>query len=379
YSAYLVIERVVVRSNQSKSNENERHVWKSGASGTYRVRDDSDNPYLIKRGTEIYLYLKDDCANFCKEKTIKEIIKKHSQFVFRINLLTIKEEEKQKKKTHKLLFVPKKAPFEPTRKENNIKLFVPRVFIMDDCNDLCTKYLSLIRCVADIEGLTLKFSMESLQQNKILKVIQKNVLKKCLELFGEIAENKANCKVLYEQHKNINLGVNEDSKNHNKLADLLKYHSTKYSGELRSLKEHVSIIKENQKHLYYTTGESRANVEASTFLEALKKIYFEVLFLVDPIDEFAVQQLRECDRKKFICVIKECFDLPLTEEEKKQEDEKVAYELLTKKIKEIMWYNVEKVICQIVDSSCSLAKVEYGWSKDMKKIMKDLLISGLSL
>ncbi|ETO04547.1 hypothetical protein RFI_32850 [Reticulomyxa filosa] len=459
YSAYLVSERVVVRS---KHNDDEQHVWESTASGTFRVRSDSDNPYQIKRGTEIYLYLKDDCANFCKEKTVKEIVKKHSQFVaFPINLLTIKEEEKEvneeddddddeddkdkdkdkaeveikrKKKikekkeewellnkqkpiwTRKpeevskeeytafyksisndweehlavkhfsvegqlefsgLLFVPKKAPFdlfEPTKKKNNIKLFVRRVFIMDDCKDLCPEYLSFIRGVVDSEDLPLNLSRESLQQNKILKIIQKNIVKKCLELFGEIAENKADFKTFYEQfHKNLKLGIHEDSKNRNKLADLLRYYSTKSGEELTSLKEYVGRMKENQKHIYYITGESRANVEASPFLEALKKRDLEVLFLVDPIDEYAVQQLREYDGKKLMCVTKEGLDLPLSEEEKKkQEDEKATYESLTKKMKEILGDKVEKVIVsyRMVDSPCSLVTGEYGWSANMERIMK---------
>jgi len=142
---------------------------------------------------------------------------------------------------------------------------------------------------------------------------------------------------------------------------------------LTSLKEYVSRMKENQKHIYYITGESRANVEASPFLEALKKRDLEVLYLVDPIDEYAVQQLREYDGKKLMCVTKEGLDLPLSEEEKKhQDEEKAVYESLTKKMKEILGDKVEKVIIsyRMVDSPCSLVTGEYGWSANMERIMK---------
>merc|ERR1712157_378298 len=249
-----------------------------------------------------------------------------------------------------LLFVPKRAPFdmfEPSKKKNNIKLFVRRVFIMDDCKELIPEWLSFIRGVVDSEDLPLNISRESLQENK----------------------------TFYENfHKNIKLGIHEDSKNRKKISELLRYSSTKTTDkEMISLREYVDRMKDDQKAIYYITGESKAGVEASPFLEALKKRDLEVLFLVDPIDGYAVQQLREYDGKKLQCVTKEGLDLGLTEDEKKkQEDEKAAFEGLCKKMKEILGDKVEKVIVsdRMVESPCSLVTGEYGWSANMERIMK---------
>merc|ERR1712072_803360 len=182
-------------------------------------------------------------------------------------------------------------------------------------------------------------------------------------------------KTFYEQfHKNIKLGIHEDSKNRKRISELLRYHSTKtVDKEMVSLKQYVERMKEDQKAIYYITGESKAAVEASPFLEALKKRDLEVLYLVDPIDEYAVQQLREYDGKKLMCVTKEGLDLGLTEDEKKQqEDDKAAFEGLRKKMKEILGDKVEKVIVsdRMVESPCSLVTGEYGWSANMERIMK---------
>merc|ERR1711966_268484 len=368
YSAYLVAEKVTV---SSKSNEDIEYLWESNAGGTFTIVPAKEES--MGRGTRITLALKEDMSEYLEERRLKDLIKKHSEFIaFPIELMCEKSTEKEvtdsdeeeavkeekpegeknedepqveevkdekAKKTKKikevsheyevlnkvkpiwvrtpeditkdeyatfykslsndweehlavkhfsvegslefraLLFVPKRAPFdqfESKKKKNNIKLYVRRVFIMDDCEDLIPEWLSFVKGIVDSEDLPLNISREYLQKTNILKTWEKSITKKCLELISELAEDSEQWKVFYEQFsKNLKLGIHEDQTNREKLSNFLRYHTSKSGDDQISLKEYVARMKEGQKDIYFITGESLATVAASPFIENLKKRGYE--------------------------------------------------------------------------------------------------------
>merc|ERR1739847_96896 len=220
----------------------------------------------------------------------------------------------------------------------------------------------------------LNISRETLQQNKVLRVIKKNLIKKCIEMFNGMAENEDTYKKFYEAFsKNLKLGIHEDSQNRSKIAKLLRYHSTKSTEDMTSLDDYVSRMDDKQPGIYYVTGESKRSVETSPFLERLKKKGYEVIYMVDPIDEYCVQQLKEYEGKKLISATKEGLKFDEDDDEKKIfEEAKEKTEGLCKLFKEVLDDKVEKVVIsnRLADSPCCLVTGEYGWAANMERIMK---------
>jgi len=450
YSAYLVADKVTV---YSKHSDDQEYVWESAAGGTFTIRKNDEE--LLGRGTKVILHLKEDQLEYLGERRIKDLVKKHSEFIsYPIELLTEKTVDKDENKSDEategkntkseesnavkqnaesesewqllnkqkpiwmrnpediskeeyatfyksftndwedhlslkhfsvegqlefksIIFIPRRAPFDlfdQKKKPNSVKLYVRRVFIMDNCEELIPDYLAFVKVVVDSEDLPLNISREQLQQNKILKVIKKNIVKKCLELFGEISENKQEYNKFYECFsKNLKLGIHEDNQNRQKLSDLLRYHTSKGGEEQYSFKDYVTRMKEGQKEIFYITGESKKAVENSPFVEKLRKKGYEVIYMVDPIDEYCVGQLKEYDGHKLVCVTKENLKLENSEEDiKRKEELKANFDSLCSSMKDILGDKVEKVVVsdRLVDSPCVLVTGEYGWSANMERIMK---------
>ena len=466
YSAYLVANKVDVIS---KNNDDVCYKWESTAGGSFNIAEFED--ITMTRGTKMILHLKDDMDKYLEESTIKELIKKHNQFIsFPIYLECqktkeveqeqeleqkdmeevegdakvedVEESEEQSKKTKTktetyyeydhlnqerpiwlrkpeevtqeeyvsfyksisndhdehmdvshfsvegniefkgLLYIPKRAPFDifdNAKKPNNIKLYVRKVFISDDSSELVPEYMKFITGVVDSDDLPLNISRETLQQNKIMKIFKKNIIKKCLDLIGKISEDEEKYKTFYQQFsKNIKLGIHEDSTNRSKLASFLRFETTKSQGKMISLDQYIENMKEGQKGIYFITGESKKSIMNSPFLEKLSSKDMEVIFMVDPLDEYITQQLKDYGEKKLLCITKENLELGEPDNKDEFESMKKEYEGVCKLFKEVLDGTVEKVVLsnRLDKSPCVLVTNEYGMTANMQRIMKAQALRG---
>jgi heat shock protein beta len=466
YSSFLVADRVIVTS---KHNDDEQHIWESDAVSFSVNKDPRGN--TLGRGTTVSLHLKEEAHDFLEERTIKDLVKKYSQFInFNIYLWeqstfteeepieeeeeeeadadkeeeeededgkVEEEEEEEKPKTKKvektrwdwvlvnenkplwtrkpneieeseynefyksfskdsddpmarthftaegevtfksILFIPKTSPSDMFqnygKKTDYIKMYVRRVFITDNFEDMMPKYLSFVRGVVDSDDLPLNVSRETLQQHKLLKVIKKKLVRKTLDMIKKISAEEYE-KFWKEYSTNIKLGVIEDHSNRTRLAKLLRFYSSNSDTEQTSLEDYVERMKEKQEHIYFVAGTSRSEVEKSPFVERLLKKGYEVLYLIEPVDEYCMQSLPEFEGKKFQNVAKEGLKLDQTEKAKERKEAlQKDYEDLTTWLKDdALKDKIEKAVVseRLSSSPCALVASTYGWSGNMERIMK---------
>jgi len=462
YSSFLVADRVIVTS---KHNDDEQHIWESDANSFSVSKDPRGN--TLGRGTTVSLHLKEEAHDFLEENTIKDLIKKYSQFInFNIYLWTSKtemvdepveeekkepsekkkededatvEEEKteEKPKTKKvekttwnselmngnkpiwtrkpaeiddkeynefyksfskesedplakthftaegevtfksILFIPQHSPndmfHDYGKTKEAIKMYVRRVFITDDFEQMLPKYLSFIKGVVDSDDLPLNVSRETLQQHKLLKVIKKKLVRKTLDMIKKISKEDYE-KFWKEYSTNIKLGVMEDHSNRTRLAKLLRFYSSNSDKEMTTLADYIERMKDKQEVIYFVAGQGRDEVEKSPFVERLLKKGFEVLYLTEAVDEYCIQSLPEFEGKKFQNVAKEGLKIDESERAKENlEFTKKQYEVLTDWLKdEALKDKIEKaVVSERLDQSpCALVASTYGWSGNMERIMK---------
>ncbi|KAM3927009.1 endoplasmin [Leptodactylus fuscus] len=464
YSAFLVADRVIVTS---KHNNDTQHIWESD-SNEFSVIDDPRGDTL-GRGTTITLVLKEEATDYLELETIKNLVRKYSQFInFPIYVWSSKtetveepideeeakeekeeetdeeaaveeEDEEKKPKTKKvektiwdwelmndikpiwqrppkeveedeykafyksfskesddpmahihftaegevtfksILFIPTSAPrglFDEygSKKSDFIKLYVRRVFITDDFHDMMPKYLNFVKGVVDSDDLPLNVSRETLQQHKLLKVIRKKLVRKTLDMIKKIADDKYNDKFWKEFGTNVKLGVIEDHSNRTRLAKLLRFQSSNHKTELTSLESYVERMKDKQDKIYFMAGSSRKEVESSPFVERLLKKGHEVIFLIEPVDEYCIQALPEFDGKRFQNVAKEGLKFDESEKAKEAREalEKDYEPLLTWMKDKSLKDQIEKAVLsqRLTQSPCALVASQYGWSGNMERIMK---------
>lgn len=457
YSAFLVSEKVVVSTKSPRSDK--QYVWEAVAdSSSYVIKEETDPEKLLRRGTQITLYLKqDDKYEFSDPARIQGLVKNYSQFVSfpiytwqeKSRTVEVEEEEepkegeepkpegekKKKTKTEKywdwelanetkpiwmrnpkeiekeeyhefykktfnefldplahshfttegevefrsVLYIPGMGPLNNedvvNPKTKNIRLYVKRVFISDDFDgELFPRYLSFVKGVVDSDDLPLNVSREILQESRIVRIMRKRLVRKTFDMIQEISEseNKEDYKKFWENFgRFIKLGCIEDTGNHKRITPLLRFNTSKSDEELKSLDDYVENMGENQKAIYYLATDSLKSAKTAPFLEKLVQKDIEVLYLIEPIDEVAIQNLQTYKEKKFVDISKEDLELG-DEDEVKERETKQEYNLLCDWIKQQLGDKVAKVQVskRLSSSPCVLVSGKFGWSANMERLMK---------
>jgi molecular chaperone HtpG len=420
YSVFMVASSVKLVSKRAGSSE-PAIQWESDGGSEFTIKE-SDK---TTRGTEITLYLKEEEGVYAEDWQVRTIIKKYSDFIaFPIHLpnekgadeivnqtkplwkrspsdiskeqydefyktalagfdspaLTIHSKAEGVLEYSFVLFIPAKAPFDlfqPERK-HGIKLYVRRVFVMDDCKELFPEYLRFIKGVVDSEDLPLNISREILQHNPTVEKIKKALVGKVLAKLKELFEDDP--KIFLEFWKQfgpiLKEGLHSDHENKDKLLEIVRFQSSlgETADDVVSLKHYVSRMREGQKHIYYISGENREIVEKSPHLEIFKEKSIEVLYMIDPIDEWIVPNIYNFEGKELKSIAKGDLDLgDLGKDEKKQKDKaESSFKKLSERIKNILVDNVKevRVTTRLKDSPCCLVADEHDMGAYMEKLMK---------
>ncbi|XP_057728361.1 endoplasmin homolog [Arachis stenosperma] len=304
-----------------------------------------------------------------------------------------------------VLFVPPKAPHDLyesyyNSNKSNLKLYVRRVFISDEFDELLPKYLSFLKGLVDSDTLPLNVSREMLQQHSSLRTIKKKLIRKALDMIRRIADEDPDestdkdkkeevssdndekrgqyAKFWNEFGKSIKLGIIEDATNRNRLAKLLRVETSKSEGKLTSLDQYISRMKSGQKDIFYITGTNKEQLEKSPFLERLRKKNYEVIYFTDPVDEYLMQYLMDYEDKKFQNVSKEGLKIG---KDAKAKELKESFKDLTKWWKSALSSeNVDdvKISNRLDNTPCVVVTSKFGWSANMERIMQAQTLSDAS-
>ncbi|MEH6462219.1 molecular chaperone HtpG [Chitinimonas sp. JJ19] len=431
YSAFIVADRVSLTTR--RAGETTATRWESEGAGEYTLEDVEK----AGRGTDIVLHLKDGEDEFLDDWRLKSIIKRYSDHITlpirmkkgnsygengevivsdeleTINKASalwarskndISEEEYKAFYKHvshdweeplawshakvegrqeytELLYLPKRAPFDLYDRErrHGVKLFVRRVFIMEDAEKLLPQYLRFVRGVIDSNDLPLNVSREILQHSKDIDTIKAGCVKKVLGLMEDIAENRADDYAAFwkEFGRVLKEGVGEDMGNRERIAGLCRFATTASDSEEQSvsLKDYLGRMKEGQDKIYYVTADSFAAAKNSPHLEIFRKKGIEVLLLSDRVDEWFVSSLTEFDGKSLASVAKGGLDLGALEDEAEkqaQETKAADFKELTDKVKEALGDSVQevRVTHRLTDSPACLVAEEHGMSGNMERLLK---------
>ncbi|TYH91406.1 hypothetical protein ES332_A13G113400v1 [Gossypium tomentosum] len=278
-----------------------------------------------------------------------------------------------------VLYIPGMGPLNNedvmNPKTKNIRLYVKRVFISDDFDgELFPRYLSFVKGVVDSDDLPLNVSREILQESRIVRIMRKRLVRKTFDMIQEISEseNKEDYKKFWENFgRFLKLGCIEDSGNHKRITLLLRFYTSKSEEELTSLDTYAENMSENQKAIYYLATDSLKSAKTAPFLEKLVQKDIEVLYLIEPIDEVAIQNLQTYKEKKFVDISKEDLELG-DEDEVKERETKQEYNLLCDWVKQQLGDKVAKVQIskRLSSSPCVLVSGKFGWSANMERLMK---------